>query len=108
VGNPRAPEEKRVRFERGVDVHIMAIDGTWRRSCIMREVATDGAMLTAKGSIEGLHLNEFFLLLSTTGLAFRRCELAGVNGDELKITFLKASGKKKQHASQAPSSGSAF
>jgi hypothetical protein len=90
-----------VRFERGVDVHIMAIDGTWRRSCIMREVSADGATLTAKGSIEGLQLHEFFLLLSTTGLAFRRCELAGVKGDELTIAFLKASGKKKPHAGQA-------
>jgi hypothetical protein len=85
--------EKRVRFERGVDVHMMAIDGTWRRSCILREVSGEGATLTVKTSIEGLNLHEFFLLLSTTGLAFRRCELSAVKGDELKIAFL--SGKKK-------------
>ncbi|WP_286144452.1 PilZ domain-containing protein [Bradyrhizobium sp. NFR13] len=72
----------------------MAIDGTWRRSCVMRDVSAEGATLTTKTSIEGLNLSEFFLLLSTTGLAFRRCALAGVNGDELRIAFLLP-GKKK-------------
>ncbi|GLR99510.1 hypothetical protein ACVMFA_007263 [Bradyrhizobium liaoningense] len=33
-------------------------------------------------SIEGLTLNEFFLLLSSTGLAYRRCQLERVNGEE--------------------------
>ena len=60
---------------------MTAIDGTWRRSCVMRDVSTYGATLTTKASIEGLNLCEFFLLLSTTGLAFRGCELAGVKGD---------------------------
>ena len=94
--------EKRVRFERGVDVHMMAIDGTWRRSCILREVSGEAATLTVKTSIEGLNLHEFFLLLSTTGLAFRRCELSSVNGDELKIAFL--TGRKKPQNGEASDS----
>ncbi|MEZ0220468.1 MAG: PilZ domain-containing protein, partial [Tardiphaga sp.] len=53
---------------------MTAIDGSWRRSCVMRDVSTYGATLTTKASIEGLNLCEFFLLLSTTGLAFRGCE----------------------------------
>jgi hypothetical protein len=35
-----------VVFERGFDAHIMAIDGTWRRACIMTEASESGAKLT--------------------------------------------------------------
>jgi hypothetical protein len=48
-----------------------------------------------ESSIEGINLKEFFLLLSSTGLAFRRCELAWVNGEEIGATFLKQGAKKK-------------
>jgi hypothetical protein len=44
----------------------------------------------------GLHLKEFFLLLSSTGLAYRRCELAWVNGDQIGVNFLKTGEKKKR------------
>jgi hypothetical protein len=40
-------------------------------------------------SLNGLNLNEFFLLLSSTGLAYRRCELSWVNGEQIGVTFLK-------------------
>jgi hypothetical protein len=86
---------ERVVFERGIPAHMMGIDGTWRRDCIMEDVSEMGAKLTVEGSVEGLHLKEFFLLLSSTGLAYRRCELAWVNGDQIGVTFLKP-GKKKQ------------
>ena len=42
------------------------------------------------------HLKEFFLLLSSTGLAYRRCELAWVNGDQIGVNFLKQGDKKKK------------
>jgi len=84
-----ARQSDRVGFARGVGVHIMAIDGTWRRQCTMLDISTTGARLQMEGSIEGLNLTEFFLLLSTTGLAFRRCELVRVNGDEIGVRFLK-------------------
>jgi hypothetical protein len=83
-----------VRFARGFDVHIMAIDGTWRRACLMKDASDSGAQLITKTSISGLNLKEFFLLLSVTGLAFRRCQLAWVNGDQVGVTFIR-SGKKK-------------
>jgi hypothetical protein len=67
----------------------MAIDGTWRRSCNLKEVSEVGAVLQIEASIEGLSLTEFFLLLSSTGLAYRRCQLARVNGDELEVSFLR-------------------
>lgn len=88
----------RVSFERGFAAHMMGIDGTWRRSCIMEDVSESGARLTVEGSVEGLNLKEFFLLLSSTGLAYRRCELAWVNGDQLGVRFLKQTEKKKKPA----------
>ena len=60
----------RVVFEKGVEVSIMAIDGTWRRDCIMQDVSETGARLSVSDSIEGLKLKEFFLLLSSTGLTY--------------------------------------
>ena len=80
---------ERVAFERGINAHMMGIDGTWRRDCIMEDVSETGARLTVVGNVEGLNLKEFFLLLSSTGLAYRRCELAWVNGDQVGATFLK-------------------
>ena len=86
----------RVVFERGVPAQMMGIDGTWRRECTMEDVSESGAKLTIDGSVEGLHLKEFFLVLSSTGLAYRRCELAWVNGDQIGVNFLKQSDKKKK------------
>jgi hypothetical protein len=77
---------QRVEFERGYPAQMMAVDGTWRRGSTLKIVPDTGAVDT---SIEGLSLKEFFLLLSSTGLAYRRCELAWVNGDQLGVNFLK-------------------
>ena len=79
---------ERVNFERGIRVYIMGIDGTWRRNCMMYDVSQTGARLSVEGSIEGLDLKEFFLLLSSTGLAFRRCRMVRVDGDQIGIQFL--------------------
>ena len=68
------------------------------RSKRIKPHAPNGAKLTIEGSVEGLHLKEFFLLLSSTGLAYRRCELAWVNGDQLGVNFLKPADKKKKAA----------
>jgi hypothetical protein len=43
--------------------------------------------------VQGLNLKEFFLLLSSTGLAYRRCELGWVNGDQIGANFLRLRGK---------------
>jgi hypothetical protein len=85
-----------VTFSRGYDVCIMSIDGTWRRNCILNAISDNDAVLTVEGSIQGLHLKEFFLLLSSTGLAYRRCELVRVNGAEMDVQFLKGRNKKKR------------
>jgi hypothetical protein len=90
----RGPE--RVTFSRGYGVCIMGIDGTWRRGCLLNAISDNDAILTVEGSIQGLNLKEFFLLLSSTGLAYRRCELVRVNGTEIDVQFLKGKNKKKR------------
>lgn len=85
----------RVVFERGFAAHLMGIDGTWRRNCLVEDISETGAKLTVEGSVEGLNLKEFFLLLSSTGLAYRRCELSWVNGEQIGAGFLKPENKKK-------------
>ena len=87
---------ERVTFERGFAAHMMGIDGTWRRDCLLNAISDNDAILTVEGSIQGLNLKEFFLLLSSTGLAYRRCELVRVNGTEIDVAFLKGKNKKKR------------
>lgn len=91
-------KNNRVEFSKGVDVQMVAIDGTWNKPCVMLDVAVGGAKLTVADSIEGLSLKEFFLILSTTGRAFRRCELAWINGDRLGVRFLENTPKSKKVA----------
>jgi hypothetical protein len=86
----------RVTFGRGYDVCIMGIDGTWRRDCVLKSVSDNDATLTVEGSIQGLNLKEFFLLLSSTGLAYRRCELGRVNGAEINVQFLTTKQNRKR------------
>jgi hypothetical protein len=90
-----ASKDKRVLFERGHPATIMAIDGTWGRPCTMLDVSDSGARLSIDGSIEGLRMSEFFLVLSSVGKAYRRCQLAWVNGNQVGVEFLKV-GRKKQ------------
>ena len=72
--------------------------GMCGRDCKMQDVSDSGARLTVLGSIEGLVLKEFFLLLSSTGLAYRRCELSWVNGDQLGASFVR---QKTKHGKQS-------
>ncbi|MBR1194379.1 PilZ domain-containing protein [Bradyrhizobium sp. AUGA SZCCT0240] len=94
--------ERRVKFEHGLSAHMMAIDGTWRRDCVINDISDGDAKLTVNVSIEGLQLNEFFLLLSSTGLAYRRCSLKWVNGDQLGVSFHRQKGKKVNRPSKDP------
>lgn len=87
---------RRVTFEHPLPAHMMAIDGTWRRACTIKDASDDSATLVVQTSIEGLTLQEFFLLLSSTGLAYRRCQLDGVNGGEICVSFLRGRTKKKE------------
>ena len=98
-------KSERVDFERGIHVWIMGIDGTWRRDSMMIDVSHTGARLRIEGSLEGLDLKEFFLLLSSTGLAYRRCKLARVAGNEIGVAFLERDKFKKKKAQKSDGIG---
>lgn len=82
-------KSERVDFERGIQVYMMGIDGTWRRDGMMIDVSQTGARLCVEGSLHGLDLKEFFLLLSSTGLAYRRCRMIRLDGDQIGVAFVK-------------------
>ena len=66
---------------------------------VLTAVSSTDAQLTLETSIEGLNLKEFFLLLSSTGLAYRRCELVKVNGAQIDIRFVSTKGSTKKKSS---------
>jgi hypothetical protein len=84
----------RVRFESRHPVNLMGVDGTWRRNCVLLDVSQSGARLEVEGTLDVLGAQEFFLLLSSTGLAFRRCELVRVDGTEVGVKFIEEKKKK--------------
>jgi hypothetical protein len=91
-----------VNFERGIHVHMMGIDGTWRRDCVMTDVSKTGASLCVEGSLNGLDLKEFFLLLSSTGLAYRRRQMVRVAGEQIDVEFLAQDKNAKKKKSLRP------
>jgi hypothetical protein len=99
MGEERRQDKLRFRFSQPVSAWMMGIDGTWRRSCCIEDVSDTGAKLSVDGALEGLQLKEFFLLLSSTGLAYRRCELVWVNGEQIGVSFLKPASSRQRGSS---------
>ncbi|MCK1405105.1 PilZ domain-containing protein [Bradyrhizobium sp. 76] len=79
---------KRVVFELPIEARLMAIDGTWQRVCKIYDVSEMSAKLVIDGVLTDIGQREFFLVLSATGLAYRHCELAWVNGEFVGVQFL--------------------
>lgn len=65
----------------------MAIDGTWQRACKIHDVSDTSAKIVVDGAVTDIGQKEFFLVLSPTGLAYRHCELAWVNGEFIGVQF---------------------
>jgi len=84
-GNRKA---ERVHLDHPVRVNLMGIDGAWQRSCVLVDVSETGAKLEVHGSLDILKAGEFFLILSSTGLAFRRCELVRIDGSAVGVRFI--------------------
>lgn len=97
----------RVRMDHRQPVNLMGSDGTWRRSCVLLDVSQTGAKLEVEGSLDVLQAKEFFMLLSSTGLAYRRCELVWIDGTMAGVHFITADGKKKATSGQRASRKSA-
>ena len=85
---PDKRKKQRVDFSTVVDVNIVAIDGTWRSSCKLLDISEGGAKLSID-HVGKLPSKEFFLLFSTTGAVYRRCQLSWVNGEQIGVTFLR-------------------
>jgi hypothetical protein len=90
----------RVKFEHKQPITLMGTDGTWRRSCMLVDVSETGAKLQVEGSTDVLRAREFFMLLSSTGLAFRRCELIWVDGSNVGVHFVSSDLRKRSLESQ--------
>lgn len=89
----------RVRFEHRHPVNLMGVDGTWRLTCNLLDVSASGAKIEIEGSVDVLQSKEFFLVLSSTGLAFRRCEMIWVDGSQVGVKFIEnEKGKKPRFA----------
>ena len=97
----------RVRFEFGYAARIVAIDATWERDCLVADISLTGARLVINGSLEGLALAEFFLVLSRFGAAHRRCKLAWINGDEIGAAFLQEHQRPRHRPARRQSAGDA-
>jgi hypothetical protein len=73
----------------------MGVDGTWRRTCFLLDASASGAKLEIEGPADVLQSKEFFLVLSSTGLAFRRCEMIWVDGTQIGVRFIENDNSKK-------------
>ncbi len=91
-------QDKRVVFERSFPVRIMAVDGTWQRSCQLHDIADASATLVIEGSVTDLSKSEFFLLFSSIGLVYRRCQLERVHGEYVGVRFLNRGTAKNKYA----------
>ena len=94
----------RVRMDHKQAVNLMGSDGTWRRSCVLLDVSQTGAKIEVEGTLDVLQAKEFFMVLSSTGLAYRRCELVWIDGTIAGVHFVNADSKKKTTSAVAAKS----
>lgn len=85
----------RVRLEYEYPVSLVGVDGTWRRACHLIDVSDTGAKIEVEGSVKVLKAREFFLVLSSRGLAYRRCELVWIDGSVAGVRFVSNKVRKK-------------
>lgn len=97
-------KNSRVKMDHRQPVNLMGSDGTWRRSCMLLDVSQTGAKLEVEGTLDVLQAKEFFLVLSSTGLAYRRCELVWIDGTTAGVHFITADGKRKSANTAAAAS----
>ncbi|MGY3240322.1 hypothetical protein ACVWZ4_006369 [Bradyrhizobium sp. USDA 4472] len=88
-------KDARVKMDHRHPVNLMGSDGTWRRSCILLDVSQTGAKIEVEGTLDVLQAKEFFMVLSSTGLAYRRCELVWIDGTVAGVHFINGDRRKK-------------
>ena len=88
VINKRTAPGHRVQFGRPLTATITAIDGTWKRDCVIVDVSNHGAKLQLDGGLKGLDVDEFFLAFSGSGgQTQRHCEMRWCKGTEIGVKF---------------------
>jgi len=94
IGGERRQSD-RVTFERGVDVYLMATDGTWRRDCVMQDASDSGVKLTRARTHRGPQFEAIFpsTVLHWIGLSALRAVLGQRRTDRPR--FMKRTAKKK-------------
>jgi hypothetical protein len=100
-------KDSRVKMDHRQPVNLMGSDGTWRRSCVLLDVSNTGAKIEVEGTLDVLQAKEFFLVLSSTGLAYRRCELVWIDGTMAGVHFVNGDSKKKSASAKAAATQSA-
>jgi hypothetical protein len=93
---------ERVNFQHEHVANLMGVDGTWRRACVLKVLASGARLEVVEGSTDVLKSREFFMVLSSTCLAFCRCELVWINGPTVGVQFVLNDGKKKVKAKPEP------
>jgi len=88
-------KDSRVKMDHRQSVNLMGSDGTWRRSCVLVDVSNTGAKSEVEGKLDVLKAKEFFMVLSSTGLAYRRCELVWIDGTMAGVHFVNADSRKR-------------
>jgi hypothetical protein len=91
----------RVKMDHKQAVNLMGSDGTWRRSCVLLDISQTGAKIEVEGTLDVLQAKEFFMLLSSTGLAYRRCELVWIDGTMAGVHFINSGKKRPATAAQS-------
>ncbi|MET4799246.1 PilZ domain-containing protein [Bradyrhizobium sp. LB11.1] len=94
-------KDSRVKMDHRQPVNLMGSDGTWRRTCVLLDVSNTGAKIEVEGTLDVLQAKEFFLVLSSTGLAYRRCELVWIDGTMAGVHFVNGDTRKKPASAKA-------
>ncbi|WP_371259530.1 hypothetical protein [Bradyrhizobium sp. URHD0069] len=69
----------------------------------MADISETGARLTIDETLADLNLDEFFLVLSSNGSVYRRCQLGWINGSDIGAKFAAhTQATKKKPPASAP------
>ena len=94
-------KSKRIEFEHDRNARMLSADGTWQRACKLLDISASGVQLELSGSLAGLDVKEFFLMLSSDGRVYRRCELVRIDGQQIGARIVEKALPKKNPPGQS-------
>ena len=78
---------KRVVFARGIPLRIIALDGTSYQEVMLLDISDEGARLSVDRALVPSMTKEFFLVLTSSASAYRRCVVIWINGTHVGCGF---------------------